>query len=355
MWIEQTSAGKLRLYDRYMGRDGKMHKVSVPLLRDTAQARRKAQEELQKKIESSSSDICKMKFSSLIELYLSNKDIKPSSMVNYKSAFGQLTDIIGDVNIATLTAPYILRRLSASNKAQFTLNRYIVLLNGLFEWSYQYGYMDQIKVKAFKIKESKRDPSLEYLETSELVDVLDQLQGSMAYYVTKFLALTGCRIGEAGALTWDDIDDKYIHITKAYKFQNGISTPKTVHSVRDIYIQPELRTLLKEYKEWRLLDMMAYGIRTDLLFYSRAGSYYSYQALSRAFEKVHCPKHLHPHILRHTHTALLAEQGLSLEAIARRLGHSNSDITKQIYFHVTEKLKARDEAAMDGIKILSAL
>ena len=46
---------------------------------------------------------------------------------------------------------------------------------------------------------------------------------------------------------------------------------------------------------------------------------------------------------------------MSLEAIARRLGHSSSNVTKEIYFHVTEKLKERDEAAMDNISIISAL
>jgi integrase len=43
---------------------------------------------------------------------------------------------------------------------------------------------------------------------------------------------------------------------------------------------------------------------------------------------------------------------MSLESIARRLGHSSSDVTKQIYFHVTEKLKARDEEAMSRVSIL---
>ena len=68
--------------------------------------------------------------------------------------------------------------------------------------------------------------------------------------------------------------------------------------------------------------------------------------------KLESPKHLHPHIFRHTHTALLAEQGISLDAIARRLGHSNSDVTKQIYFHVTKKLKKLDENALDKVSIL---
>lgn len=352
MWVEKTKTG-LRLCDRYKGLDGKFHRVVVPLDRDTAQARRKAQIELQNKITAKCANISEMPFSGLVELYINHKDIKPSTLINYISAFSQISDILGDIIASRLTAPYVLRRLSESNKPPTTLNRYISLLNGLLTWAYDFGYIaEKIHVRSFPEKEQKRDPSQEYLETDELRSVLDQLQGTMAYYVCKFLALTGCRIGEASALTLNDIDDRYVYINKAYKVQNGISTPKTIHSVRNIYIQPELQALLKEYKEWRLLYMMAYGIRSDLLFFSARGSYYTAQHFARSLYKVNCPKHLHPHIFRHTHTALLAEQGMSLEAIARRLGHSSSQITKDIYFHITEKLKERDEMMMSKISIL---
>lgn len=353
MWIEQTKNG-LRLCDRYTGMDGKVHRASVPLLRDTAQARRKAQEELQNRIMNKYANLTEMPFSELVELYLNRKEIKPSTLTNYESAFSQIKNLLGDVLIDRLTAPYVLRRLSESNKAPTTLNRYIVLLNGLLAWAHQYGYVsDLIHIRMFSVKNIQiKDIDVEYLEASELQHVLDQLRGTMAYYLCKFLALTGMRIGEAAALTLDDVDDRYIHVTKAWKIENGLSTPKTIHSVRDVYIQPELRAFLKEYKEWRLLHMMAYGIRSDLLFFTAKGNHYSSNALLLRIRKLDSPKHIHPHIFRHTHAALLAEQGLSLESIARRLGHSDSNITKKIYIHVTEKLKEKEEAALDMVNIL---
>ena len=48
---------------------------------------------------------------------------------------------------------------------------------------------------------------------------------------------------------------------------------------------------------------------------------------------------LTPHSLRHTHTSLLAEAGVSLEQIMDRLGHSDDHITKNVYLHVTQELK----------------
>ena len=352
MWIQQTKTG-YRMYDRYTSIDGKVHKASVPMDRDTPQARRKAREELAKLIADKSAIVSEMPLKELVELYLEHKDVKPSTLANYENAFGQILESIGDVSISKLTAPFILRQLSQIKKPQSTINRYILLLNNMLNWAHQYGYIsDQIHIKPGKIKEKKRDPELEYLEKEELAEVLDQMQGTMDYYVCKFLALTGCRIGEATALTLSDLDDKYIHITKAYKIENGISTPKTEHSNRDIYIQPELRSFLREYQTWRKIRMMEIGVRTDLLFFNRNGNYISDNSLLIRLKALECNKHLHPHVFRHTHVALLAEQGMSLEAIARRLGHSDSKVTREVYFHVTEKLKERDEKALDKISIL---
>ncbi|MBG9542667.1 tyrosine-type recombinase/integrase [Cytobacillus firmus] len=48
---------------------------------------------------------------------------------------------------------------------------------------------------------------------------------------------------------------------------------------------------------------------------------------------------LTPHSLRHTHTSLLAEAGVSLEQIMDRLGHTDDQITKNVYLHVTQEMK----------------
>ena len=352
MWIEKTKTG-LRLCDRYKGVDGRLHKASVSLAKDTPQARKKASEELLNRIAVNCANVDNPSFKWLVTRYLDAKDAKPSTIMNYTNAFKQMELIFGDVLINKMTAPYIKRKLSESGKAPKTLNRYLMLLHDFMFWCADQGYIETIpQVKKFLDKSPKKDPSQEYLEADELRDVLNQVEGSLTYYMIKFLSLTGCRIGETSALTVDDIDDKYIHITKAYKIENGVSTPKTASSVRDIYIQPELKELLKEYKEWRLLYMMAHKIRTNLLFFSSKGTHITEQNLNKRLKHIKCEKNLHPHIFRHTHTALLAEQGLSLELIARRLGHVDSTITKRIYFHVTEKIKEKDEKALDKVSIL---
>lgn len=61
---------------------------------------------------------------------------------------------------------------------------------------------------------------------------------------------------------------------------------------------------------------------------------------------------LTPHCLRHTHVALLAENGMPLDMISRRLGHQDSRITREVYFHVTEKLKEKENKMLQKVSIL---
>ncbi len=48
----------------------------------------------------------------------------------------------------------------------------------------------------------------------------------------------------------------------------------------------------------------------------------------------------------------MMEAGMSEDAISRRLGHTNSRITKEIYLHATKRLQERENGQMKNIKLL---
>lgn len=64
-------------------------------------------------------------------------------------------------------------------------------------------------------------------------------------------------------------------------------------------------------------------------------------------------ENLTPHSLRHTHTSLLAEADVNLEVIMQRLGHSDDEVTKNIYLHVTKPKKK--EASQKFSELMSNL
>ena len=49
------------------------------------------------------------------------------------------------------------------------------------------------------------------------------------------------------------------------------------------------------------------------------------------------------HILRHTHITMLVEAGVDLPVIMERVGHSNINITLEIYTHVTKKMQQQSD------------
>ena len=71
-------------------------------------------------------------------------------------------------------------------------------------------------------------------------------------------------------------------------------------------------------------------------------NYFSFNAYIRENSMKCLGRFITPHVLRHTHASLMIEQGLSLDIIARRLGHEDSEITRKIYIHITERLKEKE-------------
>ena len=104
-----------------------------------------------------------------------------------------------------------------------------------------------------------------------------------------------------------------------------------------------------------LYQKVMYGYETDLYVCSKDGShikYYAYNKYLKENAKKVVEKKITTHALRHTHVSLLAENGISIDTISRRIGHSDSDITKQIYLHITSRLKEKENEQIKGLRII---
>lgn len=226
----------------------------------------------------------------------------------------------------------------------------------LVRWGYENDYIDDIrsldKVKKFKDEEKIHKPEEKYLESSELKMLLESLSVEKWRFLTELTALSGLRIGEAIALHSEDVDmKKMIIVNKTYEPVNEIVTsPKTVSSNREVYMQDELLGLC-----WRINIFMkkrtaCYGISVRNIYQQFKRGPYELLCLRENAEKL-LGKSVTTHFMRHTHVALIAEQGVPLDVISRRLGHADSKITRDIYFHVTKKMREKDNAAVANIQI----
>ncbi len=203
-----------------------------------------------------------------------------------------------------------------------------------------------------------------YLEKEQLAEFLDlaKTRGLHDDYLSFLLmAYTGIRVGELCALKWSSVDfgQSLISIVGTlYSPNDGatnyeVTSPKTKSSKRTILVDQAIMHELQQHRirqnQFRMKHRQTYH-DADFVF-GRMDDHYGYPLLRQKVEyrmerlakwmNINFP--LTPHVLRHTHTSLLAEAGAELQSIMERLGHKNDTITRTVYMHVTKQLK-RDTA-----------
>jgi integrase len=199
-----------------------------------------------------------------------------------------------------------------------------------------------------------------YMEKDELARFLqctreNGLLGDYAMFT--LLAYTGMRVGELGALIWDDIDAdaRTVNISKTLycptnrAIEYTLLSPKTPHSYRVLDIDQVVIDALIKYRHEQNLEKMRHGIEwhNDHDFVFTAVKYPGYPKeqksiqlrIDRIQKIIQLPLHITPHVFRHTHTSLLAEAGVPLHEIMDRLGHADDNTTRNIYLHVTKQRK----------------
>ena len=146
------------------------------------------------------------------------------------------------------------------------------------------------------------------------------------------LMLTGLRIGELLALRWHHVDLAIglIRVEETV-YEGHFDEPKSRHSVRLIPLGPLAVAMLSDRRGQGLADPSA------LVFSSRTGSTLDRRTLlSRQLKpaaKAVGLGNVTWHLLRHSNATLHDSLGTPLGTVQALLGHSSSEITRQVYLH----------------------
>ena len=209
-----------------------------------------------------------------------------------------------------------------------TINAYVKML---FTWCVRYKNLTSNPfdmVDRLKLEVSKR---MSIITVSEFNQIVEQVNNPDMKLMFKLLFWTGLRIGEARALKINDIDfnNKTISVTKSYTNLSGksiITTPKTKGSIRVIKIDDVLLSEIKDY-----IDKAKYILDNNFIFRFNKASYrYNFK---NATIKV-LGRDLRVHDLRHSHASFLINNGVDILLISKRLGHSNTAMTLNVYSHL---------------------
>lgn len=184
------------------------------------------------------------------------------------------------------------------------------------------------KVDKFKLEIDKR---MDIVTVNEFNEIIAQVNNDDMKLMYKLLFWTGLRLGEARALKTDDIDfnNKTISVSKSYtrlKGKDVITSPKTKSSIRTIKIDDVLAKDIKEY-----LNKAKYILDDNFIFrYNKV----HYLSVFKAKSLKVLGKGLRLHDLRHSHASFLINNGVDVLLISKRLGHSNTAMTLNVYSHL---------------------
>lgn len=370
MYTEQLPSGRFRHQITFTEeRTGKKRKISTTTDKNTAKARREAEQELNERIREINAGFVSDQetLREAFDAYLAANKARwrPGTYRRNKYAASALCGLLDDdTRLAKLSARFVVDRFSASDKSGTTLNELIARLKAFLAWCWETERLDDIswcsRLRPFPEPTAKEKNRVKYLERDELMQLLPELKVDLNRYMIAFLALSGLRVGEALALQKDDVDlaGRVIRVRNTIDHGTGavLEGAKTNGSIRDVYIQDELLALCREIRQYLNEMAMKCGFRSDFFFSDFDGRPVNYFTLEKYFKEntarvIGRPLTLHS--LRHTHASLMFEGGASLEAVAMRLGHADSRTTREIYLHVTSRLKDRYNETFDRIKILS--
>ncbi len=227
-----------------------------------------------------------------------------------------------------------------------TINKIMVLLKKILDIGIKKGYYTNNPVKMLK-KLPIAKAQLNYWSIEEFKEFLNLFEPEEYNYQLLFTCLffTGMRLGEALALTWNDIDftTQTIHITKSIYISKGISyisTTKTKAGMRRITIHKKLNDELIDWKknQYKLLDNFVTGDINELQLFQNSPIVITKNATEKFYKKIlkRDPniKRIRIHDFRHSHASLLINQGEDYLVVKERLGHASITTTIDTYSHL---------------------
>lgn len=169
---------------------------------------------------------------------------------------------------------------------------------------------------------------------------------NIAYY-------TGLRKGEIHALRWNDINNDYLSvkhsITQKLKNRYDVETPpKNKSSIRTLQIPVPLIKILKEHKK-RQMQLQNFSEDSRILGDGKCLRDTTIQKRNMLYSSLAGVKTIRIHDFRHSHASLLANMGINIQEVARRLGHTKVEITWNTYSHLYPKEEEKAVAILNAV------
>lgn len=304
---------------------------------------------------------------------LRRKEVRESTIRGQKSQFKTLSSVIldnsrtfGEIRLKDITRRDIesVRQILLDNgKTAENINIIIAHLNHVLHCAVLDDTIDKNPCKAIKqlkrIERPARETKHRALTQQETTDFFKVAESRNSYYINamRFMALTGMRIGEIGALYLTDIDRKngFIHVRRTVmRNETGGYTigenAKTKSGQRDIPLTDDIIACIRQQEQ---LNRVIHGFdKTGLLFRSAENDILKEYAVNREIKRICTAAGIEKftcHALRATFaTRFIEQRPQDYKILSEILGHNDVGITLNLYTHVMaeNKIKAMQEVSI---------
>lgn len=297
----------------------------------------------------------------LYEDYIATLSIKPATLRKIKYEYAKVKPFIGNKDIKAVTRKDILRIQKALQDvlSTGTINHLMATLKSIFglaviDHVLIFNPCDGIKMLTRTEPEAK-DTYHRALTIEEQTEFFKAAKASYYYELFAFLVQTGMRIGEAGALTWKDVDfqNKEIRINKTVTRSGSgycVGSPKTKSSNRTIPLTASESKILMQQRN-KVVELYGYTERIFVPLENEEqfvqGSLANH-ALNSVLKRTDID-HFTCHAFRDTFATRFLEQGGNMNTLKTLLGHTSIKLTMDLYAHVLPDTKATEMESMQVI------
>ncbi len=364
-----------------------------------------------------------LSYADFLDIWMENDckvDLKPATILNYQKRVRN--------HIKPALGSYRLKAISKDDLQKFILDMYdkgysvntLSSITGILSKSFNYAvdnhYIVFSPAVRLKIPRNRtpatptRADARDAIPPSAIKNIMERFPETHPSHIPLRLGYEcGLRIGEAFALTWEDIDleAKTLTVNRQIQWQedetrsqsdktmnNGraesgagfwyFTNPK-YNSFRIIDLSDDIVRLLCEEKRRQEAMKIYYGeyynkyyatyplafngvnnptnavpnpiVRTangnavNFLCVRKDGTYISLRTMQHTSSVIH--KDIYPafkyHSLRHTHASMLYSARLPDKYISERLGHKDCKITKIVYIHLDDATRSEGKQAINAI------
>ncbi|GAK30691.1 phage integrase [Weissella oryzae SG25] len=182
---------------------------------------------------------------------------------------------------------------------------------------------------------------LEEPQIKALASYIQEIQPSERSYSDMMIYLglfTGARYEELAALTWNDFINGYIDINKSWnQVTKNIQVTKTKSSVRRVSVP---MNIIDDFNIWSPTHKRTQFIFGDDQPITSAAAN---KRLKSQLVAIKSPKMITFHGLRHTHASWLLSQGVDIQYVSERLGHTNVAMTLRVYTHMLDRTRKSED------------